>query len=76
MRRVELALIFGIGIFLGIALKDIARNSITIGYQDYTVQTPVDRIDFNATERETLTKGNATPDSTNAGLCSNEVTVQ
>ncbi len=76
MRRVELALIFGIGILLGIVLKDIANNSVTIGYQDYTVRTPADRIDFNAIERETLSKGNVTSDSTNAGLCSNEVTAR
>ncbi|MFZ1720829.1 MAG: hypothetical protein WAU28_05830, partial [Candidatus Moraniibacteriota bacterium] len=54
MRRVELALIFGIGILLGIVLKDIARNTVTIGYQDYTVHTLTNRIDFNDIEREVL----------------------
>lgn len=76
MRKVELALIFGIGILLGIVLKDIAGERLTIGYQDYTVRTPADRIDFNSVERETLSKGNVTSDSTNAGLCSNEVTAR
>lgn len=70
IRRVELALIFGIGILLGIAMKDIARNTVTIGYQDYTVRTPDNRIDFNTVERETLEKGNVTNNSNSTGICS------
>ena len=69
MRRVELALIFSIGILLGIAMKDIARNMVTIGYQDYTVQTPASRVDFNAVEREVLRGGDASSSSNSAQTC-------
>ncbi len=70
IRRVELALIFGIGILLGIAMKDIARNTVTIGYQDYTVRTPDNRIDFNMVEREVLRGGGTSSGSNSAETCS------
>lgn len=57
IRRIELALIFSIGLLFGIVMKDLATRSITIGYEDYTVQTPKNRIDFNITERKVLSKG-------------------
>lgn len=73
MRRIELALFFGIGIFLGIILKNIAINTFSIGYQDYTIQTEESRIDFNAVERNILAKGKSSfnaGNSVSAGICS------
>jgi hypothetical protein len=72
---VELVIIFGIGIFLGIVAKDIGGNTLTIGYQDYTVRTPKNRIDFNVLERETITKKRhsiETTETNTTGACLEE----
>jgi hypothetical protein len=58
-RRVELLLLFGIGIVLGITLKTFAVHSFTIGYLDYTVRRPSAPIDLNATEKQVLAHGSA-----------------
>lgn len=73
MRSIELTLIFGIGITFGVILKEAAIRSITIGYQDYTLQERENKIDFNEVERSILAKGNSpfeTENSGNAGICS------
>ena len=73
MRCIELSLIFAIGIVIGVILKEFATRSITIGYQDYTVQTQENRIDFNAVERNILAKGASpfgTENSGTVGSCS------
>ncbi len=66
IRRIELALIFCISCILGVALKEIATRSITIGYDDYTVETPENRIDFNGVEQEILSKGGSSLGRENA----------
>lgn len=73
MRRIELALLFGIGLALGIALKSIGNNTFTIGYQDYTVRERENRIDFNAIERDLLAKSSSSlgrENAAKAGICS------
>ena len=73
MRCIELTLLFGIGLALGIALKSIGNSTFTIGYQDYTVRERENRIDFNAIERDLLAKGNSSlgkESAAKAGVCS------
>ncbi len=73
IRKVELALLFGIGVLLGIAAKDIGRHFLTIGYGDYVVQTPAQKIDFNRIGQELLTTSTNEPEATDAsrgGTCS------
>lgn len=75
MRRVELALFFGIGIILGITLKNIATETFTIGYQDYTISRQENSIGFDNAERRALSKKSQPSDAetTNSGKsCSQE----
>lgn len=70
----ELVLIFGIGILLGITLKTMATNSLTIGYEDYTVVAVDNRIDLNQVEKSVLAR-NESPFASNTGkggYCSQE----
>lgn len=73
IRRVELVLLFGIGILLGIAAKDVSRHFLTIGYGDYAVKAPAEQIDFNRIGQEILAAGKRESGSTDmnrAGTCS------
>lgn len=63
MRRVELALFFGIGIILGITLKSIATETFTIGYQDYTISRQANSINFDNAERRALLKKSPASDA-------------
>lgn len=76
MRRTERVLLFGIGVLLGIVLKNIASQSVTIGYEDYTLQTLDNQVYFNVIEDETLTKNNASVTSKNANVCSENLIIQ
>ncbi len=63
MRRVELALFFGIGIILGITLKNIATETFTIGYQDYTISRQTNSINFDNAESRALSKKSLASDA-------------
>lgn len=71
--RFEIALLFILGILLGIAVKTEAYERITIGFQDYTLtQQDLKAYDINALQKDLIAKGDSLVDSSGSlggGAC-------
>lgn len=60
---IEIALIFILGILIGIAVKTEAIKRITIGYNDYQIKIEDNRYSINQLEKDLISKQGAEAES-------------
>jgi len=71
--RVEIALIFILGVFLGISIKTEAVKKITIGFYDYKLKFATQAYDISAIEREIMEEVNQQQDISDVPAGENEI---
>ncbi|MBP9728316.1 MAG: hypothetical protein KBD27_02980 [Candidatus Moranbacteria bacterium] len=69
----NVTIIFIMAFVVGIGAKTLVRDSITIGYDDYTLPEPDTVVDLNTLEKELIKNGTTEREPVPQGdTCSNE----
>jgi len=53
----HLLILFIVAFFLGFGIKSLIRDTVTIGYDDYTLPQPDTLVDLNTLEKELIKNG-------------------